>query len=63
MFPDSFESIYHFNEKASLFITPIQITCILKVRKLHAECQIPAAAREWCQIVFLYNIPKVIPKY
>ena len=35
----------------------------LCMRKLHAECQIPADAHNWCQIVFSLNVPKVIPKY
>ena len=35
----------------------------LCMRKLHAKCQIPADAHNWCQIVFSLNVPKFIPKY
>ena len=35
----------------------------LRMRKLHAEGQIPADAHDWCQIVFSLNVPKFIPKY
>ena len=35
----------------------------LRMRKLHAECQIPADAHDWCQFVFSFNVPKFIPKY
>ena len=35
----------------------------LRMRKLHAECQIPADSHDWCQIVFSLNVPKFIPKY
>ena len=35
----------------------------IRMRKLHAECQIPADAHDWCQIVFSFNVPIFIPKY
>ena len=35
----------------------------LRMRKLNAECQIPADAHDWCQIVFSLNVPKFIQKY
>ena len=63
----------HFNEKKVLFKFPRLefrfksclelhvhfkgLMCI-RMHKLHAECQIPADAHNWCQIVFSFNIPK-----
>ena len=35
----------------------------VRMRKLHTECQIPADAHGWCQIVFSFNAPNFIPKY
>ena len=35
----------------------------IHMRKLHAECQIPADEQGWCQIVFSFDVPKFIPKY
>ena len=35
----------------------------LRMHKLHAECQIPSDAHDWCYIVFALNVPKLIPKY
>ena len=34
-----------------------------RMRKLHAEFQIPADAHVWCQTVFSSNVPKLILKY
>ena len=34
----------------------------IRMRKLHAERQIPADAHDWCQIVFSFNVPKFIAK-
>ena len=76
---DNYESVYcHFNKKTLLFKFPwlefrfksfLQLhvhfkgfTCI-RMRKLHAERQIPADAHDWCQIVFSFNVRKFIPKY
>ena len=74
----SCESIYcHFNEK-TLFKFPwlefrfksfLELHVHFKgfmgilMRILQAECQIPAEAHDWCQIVFSFNVPKFIPKY
>ena len=35
----------------------------IRMRKLHAECQIPADEHDWCQIVFSLAVPKFVPKY
>ena len=32
----------------------------IRMRKLYAECQIPADAYDWCQIVFSFNVPKFV---
>ena len=76
---DSYESIYcHFNEKTLLFKFPwlefrfnssLELHVHFKgfmcicMRKLHAQCQIPADAQDLCETVFLFNVPKFIPKY
>ena len=33
------------------------------MRKLYAERQILADAQDRCQTVFLFNVPKFVPKY
>ena len=69
---------YHFNAKTLLFTflwleyrfksflelhVHFKGFICIRMRKLHEERQIPADAHEWCQIVFSFNVPKVVSKY